>query len=71
MKYRIPDAEHAQARKVNEAYAMTNCPNPEYEREFDILSDMRRASMAEAFRKSHGLSPFAKTPYCPSAQAAA
>lgn len=71
MKYLIPAIEVAQARKVNVAYAMTNSPNPEYEREFEILSDMRKASMADAFRKSRGLSYLAKTPYCPSAQAAA
>lgn len=69
MNYCIPAAEVDQARKVNAAYFKTGGINPEYEREFDILSDMRRASMAQAFRRSRGLPPSAKTPYCPSPQA--
>lgn len=71
MKYLIPASEEAQALKVNKAYALTNSPNPDYEREFEILSNMRRDSMAKAFRQSRGLSPFAKTPYCPNIRSAA
>ena len=56
-------AEADQARKVNAAYATTNSVNPEYEREFEILSDMRRANMADQFRRSRGLPPNGKTPY--------
>lgn len=55
----------AQAKKVNAAYAKTNGLNPEYEREFDILAEMRRVAMAKDFRDSRGLPPDAKTPYCP------
>lgn len=71
MKYLIPATEVAQARKVNELYARFGVGSPEYEREFDALSDMRMASMAQAFRNSRGLPPDAKTPYCPNVQAAA
>ncbi|MNC83728.1 hypothetical protein D3C75_1378500 [compost metagenome] len=56
-------AEADQARKVNAAYGKTGCVNPEYEREFDILSDMRRVNMAVQFRSERGLPPTAKTPY--------
>lgn len=57
-------AIQVQAQRVRAAYAMTGSENPEYEREFAVLSDMRRASMADHFRKARGLSPAAKTPYC-------
>lgn len=53
----------AQAQKVRAAYAKTGSVNPEYEREFDTLSDMRRADMAEDFRHQRGLPPSEKTPY--------
>lgn len=52
-----------QAQRVNEAYAKTNGCNPEYNREFDILSNMRKVSMANQFRDERGLPPDAKTPY--------
>ena len=63
MIYLMSQAEADQARKVNDAYSKTGSVNPEYEREFDILSDMRRASMAAKFRQSRGLPPNGKTPY--------
>jgi hypothetical protein len=56
-------AEAEQARKVNAAYATTRSVNPEYEREFEILSEMRRANMADQFRSARGLPPNGKTPY--------
>lgn len=56
--------EAMQARRVNLAYGKTNSCNPEYEHEFDILSEMRRKNMAEDFRKERGLPCDAKTPYC-------
>jgi hypothetical protein len=55
--------EAEQSVKVNAAYAVTGGLNPDYEREFDILSDMRRAHMGEQFRMERGLPPDAKTPY--------
>jgi hypothetical protein len=58
------NAIETQARKVRDAYFKTGGLNPEYEKEFDILSDMRRASMAQNFRNERGLPPNAKTPYC-------
>lgn len=58
-------AEAIQAQKVRAAYAKTGGINPEYEREFDKLSDMRRANMATQFRSERGLPPDANTPYCP------
>lgn len=54
----------AQAQKVRQAYAKTGDCNPEYRREFDVLSDMRRKEMADKFRDERGLPPDAKTPYC-------
>ncbi|AGN82453.1 MULTISPECIES: hypothetical protein [Pseudomonas] len=59
----MTNAIEAQAQKVEAAYAVTGSVNPEYEREFDILSDMRRAEMAKEFRSERGLPPTAKTPY--------
>ncbi|WP_137162112.1 hypothetical protein [Pseudomonas asiatica] len=53
----------AQAQKVRAAYAVTDSVNPDYEREFDILSDMRRAEMAQEFRAERGLPSTAATPY--------
>lgn len=57
------NATEAQAQKVRAAYATTGNVNPDYEREFDILSDMRRAVMAQNFRNERGLPPSARTPY--------
>lgn len=54
----------AQAVVVREAYAKANGLSPEYEREFDKLSDMRGKKMADDFRSARGLPPDAKTPYC-------
>lgn len=56
-------ALNEQAKKVREAYAKTSSVNPEYEREFDILSDMRADAQANSFRQERGLPPDAKTPY--------
>lgn len=56
-------AEVDQARIVNAAYWKTGTVNPEYEREFETLADMRRANMADKFRDARGLPPNAKTPY--------
>lgn len=58
-------AIQAQQKVVRAAYATTNDCNPEYKAQFDILSDLRRASMAQAFRDERGLPPDAQTPYCP------
>lgn len=58
-------AIEAQAQKVRSAYARTNCVNPEYEVEFATLSDMKKVSMANDYRKERGLHESAKTPYCP------
>jgi hypothetical protein len=52
-----------QAQKIRLAYAVTRSPNPEYEREFDILSDMRADAQAAQFRRDRGLPHNAKTPY--------
>lgn len=49
-----------QAQKVRLAYAVTRSPNPDYEREFDILSDMRADAQAEEFRRNRGLPSCAK-----------
>ena len=59
----MTNAIEAQAQKVRAAYAVTGSVNPEYEREFDILSDMRRENMAQEFRAERGLPPTAETPY--------
>jgi hypothetical protein len=53
----------SQAQKVRIAYAKTGNVNPEYEREFEILSNMRLDSMAANFRDGRGLPPDGKTPY--------
>jgi hypothetical protein len=57
------NAIEAQAQKVRAAYAATGSLNPDFEREFDILSDMRRAEMAQEFRAERGLPSTAATPY--------
>ncbi|OAS07754.1 hypothetical protein AYO08_10540 [Pseudomonas putida] len=59
----MTNAIEAQAQKVRAAYAVTGSVNPEYEREFDILSDMRRENMAQEFRAERGLPSTAETPY--------
>ena len=64
MHLNTQSAIDAQAVVVNQAYAKTNGLNPEYEREFDKLSDMRWKKMADDFRSARGLPPDAKTPYC-------
>ncbi|MBI6882694.1 hypothetical protein [Pseudomonas putida] len=53
-----------QQKIVREAYAKTNSLNPEYEAEFDKLSDMRAKADAKTFRKARGLHHEAETPYC-------
>lgn len=53
----------AQAQRVRAAYASTGSVNPDYAREFDALAEMRRASMADLYRKARGLPPSAETPY--------
>lgn len=58
-----PDPIAEQAKRVNEAYALTGDCNPEYEREFDKLARMRAAQMAADFRAERGLPPSAPTPY--------
>ncbi len=58
----MTNAIEAQAQKVEAAYAVTGSVNPEYEREFDILSDMRRAEMAKEFRSERGLPPTVENP---------
>lgn len=63
-------AEAAQAQKVREAYATTGSVNPEYQKEHSRLSDLRRANMANQFRRERGLNPNAKTPYDLTSQAA-
>ncbi|MHC5194845.1 hypothetical protein ACYSUW_13920 [Pseudomonas frederiksbergensis] len=63
-------AEAAQAKKVREAYATTGSVNPAYEKAHSKLSDMRRANMADQYRRARGLSPNAKTPYDSTTQAA-
>ena len=55
--------EEIQAQRVREAYAKTGSRNPEFERECDILHDMRLDNMATQFRSERGLPPDAKTPY--------
>lgn len=60
MIYLMSQAEADQTRKVNAAYSKTGSVNPEYEREFDILSDMRRASMAAKFANLAGCHPTVK-----------
>lgn len=57
------NATETQAQKVRAAYAATDSVNPDYEREFNILSDMRRAEMAQEFRAECGLPSTAETPY--------
>ena len=59
----MSNAIEVQSQKGRAAYAVTGSVNPEYEREFDILSDMRRAKMAQEFRAERGLPPTAATPY--------
>lgn len=59
----MTNAIEAQAQKVRAAYAVTGSVNPEYEREFEILSDMRRENMAQEFRAERGLPSTAETPY--------
>lgn len=58
-------AIEAQAQKVRSAYASTGGVNPEYEVEFAKLSEMKKVSMANDYRKARGLHFSAKTPYCP------
>lgn len=53
----------AQRKKVNAAYRATNSVNPEYNAQFDILSNMRAEAQAQQFREARGLPPDAKTPY--------
>lgn len=59
----ISSEEAAQVRKVRDSYAKTGDCNPEYQREFDALSDLRMAEMADNYRRHRGLPPNAKTPY--------
>jgi hypothetical protein len=59
----ISSQETAQVRKVRDAYAKTGDCNPEYRREFDVLSDMRMKEMAANYRYHRGLPPDGKTPY--------
>lgn len=56
-------AVNEQANRARAAYARTGRVNPDYEREFDILSDMRADAQAKTFRQARGLPPDAKTPY--------
>ena len=54
----------AQQTLVKRLYTKTNSCNPDYEREFSRLSQMRRIQMAVQYRLDKGLSVKAKTPYC-------
>lgn len=59
----MPNSIDAQAQKVRAAYKVTWSVNPDYEREFDVLSDMRRVKMAQEYRAERGLPSTAETPY--------
>ena len=53
-----------QAQKVREAYSKEPMSS-EYEKEFDILSEMKKIKMANDYRSERGwLDPSKKTPYC-------
>ncbi|MBD8089102.1 hypothetical protein IFT48_03840 [Pseudomonas fluorescens] len=61
MNRQTPEQELAQ--RVREAYATTNSCNPEYEKLFDELSDMRKNNMAQSHRRQRGLPEHSPTPY--------
>lgn len=56
-------AEEELAQRVREAYATTGDCNPEYEKLFDELSDLRAKNMAQAFRRQRGKPDQSPTPY--------